>query len=590
MEIDDPTLCNELDRVEKLDLSNRAQFKNLMTYFSFNFRTVSFWLNSCVFPEEMQHYPQRLSANSWHLAENAVGFSGTNDNHRILPKLVNQFFPNIQPLSLTSRYEDFVWQDSLGTNGKMVGVIIHHTLECMEFEPGSGFKSMIETIKQQQQYVHAVIDSGAVLVGFDNAVVAQKILETVGTRFQGVLFPDNSMEPVEWKILEHSGRILPKAVSPVLDHNAFAIFDEPRCRGSDLKLSNDAVAILTLGTGMCKDKFMQAAGRMRKLGRGQKLIILGSSDLMKEVHEGVVTPKEVLEWTIRNTASSNTASIVPWANQGLFYCTTKGKPKKSISDENNSLRDNYSGSFDHIPISEAVSIAKEYHMNRGGWDFSPDNSLTHLVDGIMRQSQGFGSPLVRTVVGMDEECERELELEREVEEEEEIEIPSMKAIEEMEWDISVALQCRSIMDIPSTACVMTIADYLRDHVEPKSLTNIKWSGHVMGTKNFFRTVTNSDGVVPTIMNHYLRPVKEYIQFRSGETLFISGREADMLLCAIWEMPTTSKPDISLQHLSFSRIAADESIKGFIDSAFSARKQLHNTPPSEELLTEMQLFS
>eukprot|EP00978_Attheya_sp_CCMP212_P011362 scaffold28040_cov54-Attheya_sp.AAC.6 len=399
------------------------------------------------------------------------------------------------------------------------------------------------------------------------------------------------MEPVEWKILEHSGRILPKAVSPVLDHNAFAIFDEPRCRGSDLKLSNDAIAIITLGTGMCKDKFMQAAGRMRKLGRGQRLIILGSSDLMKEVHEGVVTPKEVLEWTIRNTASSNTASIVPWANQGLFYCTTKGKPDKFISDEDSSLRDNYSGSFDHIPISEAVSIAKAYHMNRGGWDFSPDNSFTQLVDGIMLQSQRFGSPLVRTVVGMDEECERELELEREVEEEDEIEIPCMKAFEETsEWDISVALQCRSINDIPSIAGVMTIADFLRDHVEPKSLTNIKWSGHVMGTKNFFRTVTNSDGSVPTIMNHYLRPIKEYIQFRSGEILLISEREADMLLCAIWEMPTTSKADISLHHLSFSRITADESIKGFLDSAFSARKHLRNIRPRNKLLTEMQLFT
>lgn len=47
---------------------------------------------------------------------------------------------------------------------------------------------------------------------------------------------------------------------------ALTLFDEARCRGADLHLRPDAVGLLTLGPSTCKDKLMQAAGRMCKLG------------------------------------------------------------------------------------------------------------------------------------------------------------------------------------------------------------------------------------------------------------------------------------------------------------------------------------
>lgn len=54
------------------------------------------------------------------------------------------------------------------------------------------------------------------------------------------------------------------------------MFDEARTRGADLKMSADVVAAISLGPKMTKDKFMQAAGRLRKLGRDQKLIIMAT--------------------------------------------------------------------------------------------------------------------------------------------------------------------------------------------------------------------------------------------------------------------------------------------------------------------------
>ncbi len=65
------------------------------THMRHNMGVVDFWLAHCVLPSETQQFPQRLAASAWHLSYNAsgghvAGFSGTNDNHRLLPLLVHQ--------------------------------------------------------------------------------------------------------------------------------------------------------------------------------------------------------------------------------------------------------------------------------------------------------------------------------------------------------------------------------------------------------------------------------------------------------------------------------------------------------------------
>ncbi len=64
------------------------------THMRHNMAVADFWLKYCVLPSETKQFPQRLAASAWHLARNTrgrvVGFSGTNDNHRLLPLLVHQ--------------------------------------------------------------------------------------------------------------------------------------------------------------------------------------------------------------------------------------------------------------------------------------------------------------------------------------------------------------------------------------------------------------------------------------------------------------------------------------------------------------------
>jgi hypothetical protein len=373
IEHDDPTLLSSLDRVEKIDLSNQAQLRHLVTFFKRNMRVINFWLNSSVFPEEMQYYPQRLSATYWNLADNSagqtVGFSGTNDNHRLLPRQVKQFFP--VPCS-----SDAILLSLMATNGRMLEVILNRTTKCVQLSGCDPVDKIMELLRDDSSLkgAQAIIDAGALLAGQSNLKVAQKIAYTFKcdgvSEFKGVLFFDNSSPNGQWMALEPSGRILPKNQSPVQESDAFAIFDEPRCRGADIKLKKTSTALITIGPRMCKDKFMQAAGRMRELESGQSLVITGSEFLFEEIRDTSdspeVTPLIVLEWTLRNTVKANVEGLIPWANQGLFFYTSQGAPELSLEDEKLSLEDYYGGSFHQVSICDAIGIAQKYHNSRIG--------------------------------------------------------------------------------------------------------------------------------------------------------------------------------------------------------------------------------
>jgi hypothetical protein len=107
------------DAVDKVDPHNTQLMDAMWAYFSHNMEVVHFWLASCVLPTETKQYPSRLTATAWHLAERAsngrglVGFSGTNDNHWLLPSQVQQVQLYDAP-------------DLQGTNGKMLDMLLRH--------------------------------------------------------------------------------------------------------------------------------------------------------------------------------------------------------------------------------------------------------------------------------------------------------------------------------------------------------------------------------------------------------------------------------------------------------------------------------
>ncbi len=627
LRIESPEMEAAVDTVEKLDPTNPYQFKILVEYFRSNMLTINFWLNTCVFPEEMQHHPWRLTANSWHLANNpsvgTIGFSGTNDNHRILPLQVTQYF--ISDFSNLDSHSSQFWMEMMGTNGRMVDVILNNVINCIELTPGNVLTTISDLLLQGRT-VHAIIDAGALFVGTSNREIASKILQIMVTganhvsAFDGVVFYENRPGEVEgWMIIERSGRVFQKELSPVTESRAFAFFDERRCRGSDLKLAKDAVALLTLGPKMRKDTFMQAAGRMRKLGNQQKLILVAVSDVANEIRgTGSLNfnVKNILYWTIRNTVRMNEDGLMPWTSQGLFFASTDEKPELSMQDDDCSLQRLYNAPFAKETMAKAALLVKEGYMARVGDASSMSARNSKMVDDIMQRSNELGTHSVCTVLGTDEECERELELEREVEEEEEMEIPQLKPLLEVDWDLNSVFATVSPTALPAEAGVHSLASFVNQRLTPKTLSRIQWSGKVFGTHNFFQSVQHASGATVTSLNYYLRPIDVIIRFPSGEILLVSDREADELLKLFWDRRRTNavppeassfmnsfwsrgerrvinSQQVDFLHFSVVRTASDGRIADLTrrSMALTSTGDVQDIMPiSDDIIAEIQLFA
>jgi hypothetical protein len=186
--------------------------------------------------------------------------------------------------------------DVRGTDGRMLDMISHNNRVVRLPPPSeSGEPEWIQVVEACfTNSAGALIDAGALLAGVSNAQIARYILSRLpeACPYRGVVFFDVNLR--SWRIRARDGHEWSKSASPIPERACFALFDDLRCRRADLKLAHDTVAVVTVGGKMCKDKLMQAAGRMRRLAEGQKLVFAVSCDaavqmidMRRDMHRGV---------------------------------------------------------------------------------------------------------------------------------------------------------------------------------------------------------------------------------------------------------------------------------------------------------------
>jgi hypothetical protein len=537
-------IYRSVSHVDKIDLTNNVQLVILFEYFHRNPFTIEYWLNSCVFPIEVDQYPQRMVSNAWHLAHNerghVVGFSGTNDNHWILPLQVKQHLP--------WNTTDEIWKNLLSTNGRMLHTLIEKTLSCEALSIGRAGEMIMNYVKlgwEEDRRIDALIDSGALLAGYSNLKVAQFIIQECLSKRQsqlrGVTFFDESRETNgSWMILDISGRCLPKDQSPLSEKETFAIFDEPRCRGVDLKLQHDAVAVLTLGESMRKDKFMQAAGRMRQLKSNQRIIVVGERKIFQDIERICVHAKKdnqctnnsetismcidvsnVLTWIMHNTIESIWKGLGLWSEQGLFFAT-ETHPQHAILDEAADLTAFYGKPLHKYPLLNQVTASKDFHCNRTG------SGDVQMMDDIIDRVNDLGKGYTVMKTGVDEECERELEREVEEEEQEERESSSMTPRSEIDWNYSSIFNTDSTTKLPTKVYLLGTA--IRTFMSCKNLGSIGWSNKVFCTENCIIPISiGTNGS----LDNFLRIPDCFVRFPTGEILLLSEREANQILQLFW---------------------------------------------------------
>ncbi|KAG2494611.1 hypothetical protein HYH03_007376 [Edaphochlamys debaryana] len=539
-----------LDSAAKLDPSNPTQMQLLHAYFAHNTAAVDFWLTYCVLPTETRQFPQRLAASAWHLAGRGgggvVGFSGTNDNHRLLPLQVHKAEPDEPSLA--------------ATNGKMLHVILEHSLGFTTLPAESGglpaWQTLLDTalaLQRRGVELSALIDCGALLAGTSNRSAAAYLLSRLDRgRYRGVTYFDESQR--SWVVEDRQGRRAPRHASPIPEADTFVLFDDARCRGADLKLRLGAVGVLTLGPGSTKDKVMQAAGRLRQLGRGQKLWLTAAPDVAAKIRSasGAATrnsldarpcraaAEAVLRWVMANTVDATLAGVQAWADQGLTFAASGGVPRPA--DELLELADFYGGSKGLVPVAQAVealAAAKQQGGTQAG-RVPPVGAggVQQYATQIVEHSAEYGEDHMVVAGGRaDEECERELEQEEEKEEEVEQEVPRVTPRTETTWNLAAALAGGITALTPASlaaaagVAILPLPSAVQQSLAPAALHGIPWSTKIYATDNFLVTASPR----PSPLNEYLRPLDALVLFPgSGEALLISEREADRLLGALWQ--------------------------------------------------------
>ena len=127
-------------------------------------------------------------------------------------------------------------------------------------------KEMLESLIQKISANHKtrmLIDSGAMLKGVTNRLVAEQLLQKSSDTIKGVLFFNEEEEMV---VLEkgHSQPV-PLKLSALQPDERFTYCDHKHIFGADTKQMDEAIALCTVGHQTTYEELIQGAGRLRKL-------------------------------------------------------------------------------------------------------------------------------------------------------------------------------------------------------------------------------------------------------------------------------------------------------------------------------------
>ncbi|CAK4083569.1 unnamed protein product [Aphanomyces euteiches] len=374
---------------------------------------------------------------------------------------------------------------------------------------------------------NALIDTGSLLAGVSNQDIAEFMAahEAFNEKYHGVVYFDPNQH--QWMVLNRQTRqILELHISPIKECHCFVLFDDARSRGTDMHLQPDAVAVLTLGPKLTKDKLMQGAGRMRQLENNQKLLLVAPSDLEQALKP--FTIQSTLEWIVGNTVSSIERGLLTWSQQGLQFCKSQESTFNGVTDENWKLQDLFEAAISKDSLAAVIHSTVQSTHNG-----------SELAAEINGRCHALGQE-IEVALQYNEECERELQLEEEQERELEHELPNKDVIEEAPWDYATALDASSVNDL----CVeFKLLSYSATVGLANGLALINWPSTVYGTINFFSTVKLSN-------LEYIRRADAALVLPSGEWILLSDKEADAILGLLWLNPVKSVGFVHLSGLAF----------------------------------------
>ena len=387
---------------EGVNIEDSAFFETrLFPIFRNNMRVIRFWLVKIVLPVQAKQFPKKLSSTAPELCRSpqlgkrwtavTTGFSGTDDLSLLLSPTIVQ--ANLQSLKKT--------------NGVQLKNILrkennHYSYLVDENTTNELLKRFLATTSDNSRIsdINVVLDAGALVLHKSNRNFIESWLHIRKDMEAAAFFEGSTIF-----VLTQDGDQLKFDASPYCEDMSRCLLylDDIHTRGSDFRLPLNARAVLTLGKGLQKDKFVQACMRMRQLGRGQSLLLVASREVNRVLENdfGLNTggDKElgfvsaILEWTISNSVK-RICDLMPYFIDQMRSTFRKANAYNKFFANSNAL------SLESIAdacIEDEVLELKQLYGHECG-----DELLPTIVDRRLNERSLFGKASERTSTEIDD--------------------------------------------------------------------------------------------------------------------------------------------------------------------------------------------
>ncbi|KAL2761066.1 hypothetical protein ACRALDRAFT_1045793 [Sodiomyces alcalophilus JCM 7366] len=324
------TLPATLRHWDLVNADDNAQVDELWQHLRLDRIVLNHYMNNFVFPAHAKQFDIKLQASGWDIPlfgtgtgsqqPLTTGFSGTNDNKKMLPQ-------NIKQDDLPSL---------LQTNAEVLSSLLEpRNSRCIQAVDGDG-RHLTETGLLEllcKEKIRILIDAGAHILEKENQDLVEEWLAIDHDAQGAVYLGRNSQILVRARFQKGP---MPLLASPFADNleKCVVYIDEAHTRGTDLKLPPNARGAVTLGLGQTKDQTVQAAMRLRQLGSTQSVTFVAPPEVYRSVldlrpSEGDPTPTlkhpsvtstDVVRWLLEQSCQANEHMMSLHIAQGFDFC------------------------------------------------------------------------------------------------------------------------------------------------------------------------------------------------------------------------------------------------------------------------------
>ena len=254
----DSDILNSIWPLHLIDYRDKEQFEVLYRLLNRLPQIIEWYLTNIVFPITMRFQLQRISASGQELGGNLVfgkrlGFSGTPSN--LLPVELGECC-----------FEE-------GDDGRILRTLTSPSVSSVDvLASGWSVRSVLDLVATADPPYHALIDTGALVTGYDNLAVARYLLQRGLAGFEACVFLDAQDRKMA---LMRVGMIVIRLDQCGIPLNRrFTFYDQTHTTGMDIKQHFTARAAVTLGKDMTFRDLAQGAYRCNGLYTSNAVFML----------------------------------------------------------------------------------------------------------------------------------------------------------------------------------------------------------------------------------------------------------------------------------------------------------------------------